>query len=238
MQNQYTGDFGDFVKYGLLRSLSEGRQLGMAWYLRPNGSSNDGSRTEYLCEQGRWRHLDPPLFDALREIVFGGAKRSVARIQNRGLLPGARFSLRPLSANARPRLERELWRQDWFMGVINDLDLRNCDMVFADPDKYLYFGGGFDFADQNHWDYLPIAEAQQLADIFYHQNTPWPRAYGGQREEIRWCMERLPDCNYAFYSPYHGRQRTFFIVNADCEISARLNRFAEAWEQAGELIPA
>ena len=35
MQNQYTGDFGDFVKYGLLRPLSEDRQLGMAWYLRP-----------------------------------------------------------------------------------------------------------------------------------------------------------------------------------------------------------
>ena len=115
-------------------------------------------------------------------------------------------------------------------------------MVFADPDKYLYFDDNFDFGVPKNWDYLPLAEARQLAEdrtaIFYHQNTAWPGAYGGQREEIRWCMERLPGCNYAFYSPYHGRQRTFFICpqNSDGEIVERLMQFAAIWQVAGELI--
>ena len=30
MQNPYTGDIGDYVKYGLLRALAEGRRLGVA----------------------------------------------------------------------------------------------------------------------------------------------------------------------------------------------------------------
>ena len=33
MQNRYVGDIGDYVKYGLLRALADGRQLGVAWYL-------------------------------------------------------------------------------------------------------------------------------------------------------------------------------------------------------------
>ena len=36
MQNRYVGDIGDFGKYGLLRALYHGRQLGVAWYLCPD----------------------------------------------------------------------------------------------------------------------------------------------------------------------------------------------------------
>ena len=43
MQNRYTGDIGDFVKYGLLRAISKGKKLGIAWYLHPDaGPSGDG----------------------------------------------------------------------------------------------------------------------------------------------------------------------------------------------------
>ena len=33
MQDRYTGDIGDFAKYGLLRALEAGHRLGVAWYL-------------------------------------------------------------------------------------------------------------------------------------------------------------------------------------------------------------
>ena len=36
MQDRYAGDVGDFVKYGLLRAIREGKRLGIAWYLHPN----------------------------------------------------------------------------------------------------------------------------------------------------------------------------------------------------------
>lgn len=36
MQNRYTGDIGDYVKYALLRALIKGHRLDVAWYLSPN----------------------------------------------------------------------------------------------------------------------------------------------------------------------------------------------------------
>ena len=48
MQDCYVGDVGDFVKYGLLRALSDGKRLGVAWYLRTDPDTtkaDDGSHT-------------------------------------------------------------------------------------------------------------------------------------------------------------------------------------------------
>ena len=35
MQDQYAGGIGDFVKYGLLRAISAGILLGIAWVVSP-----------------------------------------------------------------------------------------------------------------------------------------------------------------------------------------------------------
>ena len=51
MQNRYTGDVGDFGKYGLLRALTqpemqEETKLGVVWYLNPDEAGNqDGQNT-------------------------------------------------------------------------------------------------------------------------------------------------------------------------------------------------
>ncbi len=36
MQDRYAGDIGDFVKLGLLRAISPGYALGLAWYHVPD----------------------------------------------------------------------------------------------------------------------------------------------------------------------------------------------------------
>lgn len=246
MQDQLVGDFADFVKYALLRALSRGWRLGVAWYLRPNQANNGGNHIQYLSNPQQWRHLDCELFDRLRSImrrqqVFGGT-RSVNEVQNRNLFRNVVYARELLKSDTLPHqwAQRRGQRVAWFERTLQKIVQYNCDIVFADPDNGLYFTDGFNFGTQDNWKYLPLAEAQRLAEgrtaIFYHQNTQWPRAYGGQPEEIRWCMERLPGCNYAFYSPYQGRQRTFFIVNPDSQTVARLIRFADRWRMHGELI--
>jgi hypothetical protein len=35
MQNRYVGDIGDYLKLGILRALSRGHRLGVAWWLYP-----------------------------------------------------------------------------------------------------------------------------------------------------------------------------------------------------------
>lgn len=75
MQNRYTGDIGDFGKYGLLKSISspENRQnlsLGVVWCLVPEEEENeDGNDTKYLDGREEFNQCDPELYKALREIV-------------------------------------------------------------------------------------------------------------------------------------------------------------------------
>jgi hypothetical protein len=40
MQNRYVGDTGDYLKLGILRVLSPGYRLGVAWRLFPDESHN------------------------------------------------------------------------------------------------------------------------------------------------------------------------------------------------------
>jgi hypothetical protein len=80
MQNRYVGDVGDFLKIGILRSISgpvsdpEHVKVGLVWYLVPDESgNNDGKHVSYLrgdSARGReLRSLDPDLYDELARIV-------------------------------------------------------------------------------------------------------------------------------------------------------------------------
>lgn len=86
MQNRYTGDIGDYVKYGLLRALADGRRLGVAWYLFPDEDhSDDGRHVDYLHGHGRCRGHDPDLFDVLKGIVIDD-RRNIAAVERSGIL--------------------------------------------------------------------------------------------------------------------------------------------------------
>ena len=91
MQDRYTGDIGDFVKYGLLRAITGRKRLGVAWYLHPNaGPAGDGSHTECLEQRQRWYHLDPQLFETLERLVRDD--RSVQAVQRSGVLGDVAFA--------------------------------------------------------------------------------------------------------------------------------------------------
>ena len=62
MQDRYAGDIGDFVKLGLLRALSPGRKLGIAWYRFPDEDHNgDGRHVGYLDRPEAYSSFDPEL---------------------------------------------------------------------------------------------------------------------------------------------------------------------------------
>ena len=95
MQDRYTGDIGDFAKYGLLRAIKGRKRLGVAWYLHPDaGPDGDGSHTEYLedpAQHQRWHHLDPQLFETLEKLLRDD-NRSVQAMQRSGVLGDAAFA--------------------------------------------------------------------------------------------------------------------------------------------------
>lgn len=242
MQNRYTGDFGDYVKYGLLRHLSKGKRLGVAWYLYPDEDGPDGKKIDYLRDPATWRDLDAELFDSLNDIISqwksNTGQRSVEQVQNRHLLPGAVFSGELLDTDIPPHAsrDRQKWRAEWFDRAMSLLANADCEVVFIDPDNGLCLDETYKPSRQAHWKRLPLREAITLSQgktaILYHHNT---RFKGGHHKEIWHWMNKLPRCTEAFYSNNDGF-RTFFVITEDAAIRDRLKEFAAVWEQAGQLI--
>ena len=157
MQDRYTGDVGDFGKYGLLRQLCDLREgdgeqlkLGVVWY-RPNPelvtseTAPDGRHIAYLCpkqknvgkkQKREYRCCDPPLYDKLREIVKRGDRR-IEAVEKSGLLPGAAFYGADVpgpmqGARGEARIvDRRSWTECAWQAT------EGCDVVFLDPDNGL-----------------------------------------------------------------------------------------------------
>jgi len=226
LQNRYTGDIGDFAKYGLLRALGAGLRLGVAWYLFPDESHNgDGRHIDYLKAPERWRRLDPALFDTLNSVVSAG-RREVAAIEDSGVLGNARFAGALLDFRG-DRREREQQRAAWFRGVL--ADIAGCDLVFADPDNGLSEDAGYRPGERGAWKRIPVSEAQVLAAgrtaVIYHHNTRRP---GGHLEEIRHWLGQFGEDALALYWRRHS-PRTFFILRPTDEIRRRAEALAERW---------
>lgn len=228
MQNRYTGDIGDYVKLGLLRTLAVGRQLGVAWYLHPDEAHNaDGRHIAYLSEPTRWRHLDPELFDGLRDLV--SATRSVAEIERSGLL-AATFHRESTLATDSLRGKHEAHRSAWAAHLRETL--RPCDMIFADPDNGLVDDAPERLHDRKHAKQISLREAIALADnrpaIIYHHNT---RFKGGHDREVDHWLAQLNSQALAIRATAFSC-RTFFVLNCDALTRERAESFCARWAKA------
>ena len=237
MQDQYVGDIGDYAKYALLRALSEGRQLGVAWYLYRGG---DGRFTQYL-DNDAWNAVDPGLFDSLHGIMndwrIAPGPRSVWAVQQRELLPeGTVFAnVPPLDTTSAPRAEPEQWRRDWSKDVMDQL--QNCDIVFADPDKGLVLDDDFRWnGTKDGWQHIPLSEARALSKqgnrptVIYHHHNHSKRDDTAETQAKYW-MGKLPGPTYTFLMRRYN-VRMLFVVNPDEQTVGRLKEFEIAWQNA------
>ena len=129
MKNQYFGDVDDYLKYGILRCLAgAGWRPGVCWMLTPDDTRTDGRRTAYLADPRRWRAHDPALFDALAAALGRPDGRDVRRMEEAGLLPGARFFRDPVPEATGPR-------HGWLAAA--HAALHGADLIFFDPDNGL-----------------------------------------------------------------------------------------------------
>lgn len=148
MQDRYAGDLGDYLKFGLLRSLVPSRwpaslRLGVVWYLTADETHNaDGKHVAYLNpghrSSGRLRELDPDLYARLAHIVASG-QRSIAALAAAGVL-GARtcyfgelLDFADLPAGPAGRAARQERRRSWAQRALAATS--GCDLIFAEPDN-------------------------------------------------------------------------------------------------------
>jgi hypothetical protein len=225
MQDRYAGDVGDFVKLGLLRAIAPNHRLGVAWYrFTDEAHTNDGRHTGYLADTKRYRHLDPELFDHLRDVVVGS--RTIASLLP--MLPTAISAHESVDMAHVHHHQRRDWRRDWFAGV--QTQLVNCDVVFADPDNGIVDDVDTRKGTLTYGKQIPLAEALSLAEgrcaVIYHHNT---RRAGGHDAEVDHWLAQIDRPALAVrakaYSP-----RTFFAINPTPEIERRIHAFCARWE--------
>lgn len=249
MQDRYTGDVGDYGKYGLLRQLcglrdqdADPLRLGVVWY-RPepetvqSDPANDGKHIAYLCpkQEPRFRPCDPTLYEALREIVGSGDRR-VKRVEQAGVLradalfydayvpgPVARAQGEDRAA------ERRRWGADARRAV------EDCDLVFLDPDNGLEpKSASIRSARATKYAYLeevaPLVERGQSVVIYHHLSRNGTHA----NQIDRWLKRLREEFNPAdiFALRYRrGTARAFFVLAA--KHHAPILR-----ERSGVLLPS
>ena len=224
MQDRYTGDVGDFGKYGLLRALvgaDDALRLGVVWYLFPNESHNaDGKHVRYVLKDTpnnhkRFRACDPELYDTLRTLVSDG-KRNVASVQASDILPAGTVFYEPSLSFPREERQdgRKARRDSWLNGALEAT--AESEVIFVDPDnsisetvdpldekgpKYVYMGDLLEFRNRD----------QSL--VIYHHLARWDKA----DTQIRYWADRLKDRLGLPELPWslryrRGSSRAYFIV--------------------------
>ena len=230
MQNWYVGDVGDYVKLAILRALSPGRHLGIAWWLFPDERHKaDGRHLTYLDRPGEWRKYDPALFEGLWAI----RKRGVRHIRYlEQLFPDACFASELIPSNIQPSSHRPVERHRWFRRVIERLEGAN--LVFVDPDNGIA-PDGFRLTERKSGKSISLAEISELARpnrslVIYHHQT---RRAGGHLDELRFLAKQLKERTKLQVSgalrarPWSPR--AFFILEADAQLIERAEQIAQTW---------
>ena len=231
MQNRYVGDIGDYVKLSILRTLSPGYHLGVAWWLYPDETHNkDGRHIGYLDRPDNWRQFDPDLFDALAKIVSSG-QRDVQALETANILPGAIFANAVIPVGG-TIAERPTQRREWFETVLHTLGA--ADLVFVDPDNGLQ-PAGYSHGSAKAGKSITLTELRALARpgrclIVYHHQT---RRTGGHHGEIEHWADRLRDSAFSTVDALRAKPyspRVFFLLDAPADVRQRAERIALDWE--------
>ncbi len=231
MHNRYVGDIRDYLKLGILRALSPGYRIGIAWWLYPDESHNrDGKHIGYLHQPDQWRHYDPKLFDALARIVSAN-QRDVRALEAADLLPGAIHSSEMLPIGGQ-RSERSRERHRWLSRVRSRL--AEADLVFVDPDNGLEPAGYNPFSAKVGKNVL-LTELHELARpgrclIVYHHQS---RRRGGHQCEIVYWAERLRATGFATVDALRAKPyspRAYFVLDAPSDVRRRAKQMELDWQ--------
>lgn len=254
MQDRYTGDVGDYGKYGLLRRLrgsgNETLKLGVIWYRTDDSivaadPANDGKHTSYLQAEKAiaYRNCDPELYDRLREIVERNDRR-VSAIESAGLLGSDTVFFGVPVPGPRPGATAQgkvLPRTQWAQASLGATE--SCDLVFLDPDngletksvpitrakapKYVYL----DEVDQ-------LYRRGQSVVIYHHLGRN-----GSHRQQVARWRERLaerfsPDDIFAL-TFRRGTARAYFVLATSTHAGVLAERLVNlvdsAWADHFEL---
>lgn len=243
MQDRYSGDVGDFLKFGLLRALTRGEgtplRLGVCWYLGVDEEHNrDGKHVSYLDAGDRMgrrlERCDPDLFQRLRTMI-DSEERSIAAVERSGALPDGTLTYAARLSPRMTRVERRAWHKDALV------ELDSADLIFADPDNGLastYETTSAKYAAVSEiGDYL---RRGQSVVLYQHMD----RDHGKMPIQVQWHMmqlfERTGTRALGGVIARRGTVRFFLVLAAkdhEAQLDRSVRRFADRWTPHAEYHP-
>jgi hypothetical protein len=230
MQDRYVGDIGDYVKLSILRALSPGCRLGIAWWLFPDENHNkDGRHIGYLGRPDHWRHLDLGLFDVLAQMVASD-RRDVRALETADVLPGAIFASEVMPVGG-PIADRPRERRQWLTRVQSTLE--DANMVFLDPDNGLE-PAGYSHGSSTAGKSILISELREMVRpgrclIVYHPHT---RRKGGHHSEIEHWADRLRGSGFATVDALRAKPylpRVYLLLDVPGDVRERAEQIELRW---------
>ncbi len=215
MKDRYFGDVHDYVKFALIRQLTdlEGARMAVCWMLTQDDAGKDGQRTSYLWEPEKWRAFDPQLFEFLRHQVLERESRNVRAIERSNLLRNCRFYSRKL-------VDDRIWRHRYFDQFLDFA--RGSPIVFFDPDngvevKSVRYGGR-NSSKYLYWNEIDQALRASHSLLIYQHLPPKPR-----RPLIRRIAGRLLQASQGgvVYTIRTGKVAFFLVPQRGSALNAR-----------------
>lgn len=247
MQDRYTGDVGDFGKYGLLRFLTgnQTRRLGVVWYLCPNETgNNDGRHVAYLSDN-RLAKCDPELFGLLNRVVKSG-NRCVNEIERSHVLGvSTRFFSRRLEFSEcdapaytpRGREQRIELREGWVREAVSAM--ADCQIVFLDsdngpeiPSASYYSKQSPKFVTKKELD--TFFRGESLETLILYQHFCRHKKYGNHKKQIEDKAKEIRaalgiGANVLALRYHQVSPRAYFLVSKSMDVHEsmiqQLNRF-------------
>lgn len=133
MKNRFYGDVNDYIKYGILDILVKNyNALGINWYLTDDkhGNQNHGNVTRHIDYENKWSGHNPRIFTSLKNRVIG-KQRNIRYCKEDNVIDFKQEFPEQLPDNATRNIYETL-RNEWHTRAIKLL--RECDLVFFDPD--------------------------------------------------------------------------------------------------------
>ena len=230
MQDRYSGDVGDFGKFGLLRHLVNDTAycLGINWYLFPNEKRNEDGKFIHYLSDTQYQACDTELLNKLKNIVSN--KRTVSALEKSQLFrcstryfsDGVDFYSQSPGQTKSNKSRRLLLRKNWQEKATTALS--SCNVIFLDPDNGLEIDSCKSLNQKKSGKYAYFDEINQFHKgkiftvIYHHLNRH--KNHGTHQEQIRTRAQELAkhinpvDTVYCLrYTPYSPR--AFFILSTE-----------------------
>ena len=219
MHNRYTGDIGDFGKFGLLRQLSHtGLSIGVNWYLTPDETHNgDGRHIEYL-KKDSFRSCDEYLWQELGHILTSG-KRGISALESPTLLQ-AKYYSRLLDFSGTVKSDRNSLRWEWHNLALEQL--KGCNLIFVDPDNGLIVPSADGTRKSNKY-VLPFELADYYRSgssvIYYQHKARRPDSFYVTQHNQLLHSGAFPDAIGIGLKFKTTSQRYYFFLAQPCHVS-------------------